>query len=500
MNKHIYRYVIYHNIKSLSRLNRFAVVVGVVVEIVSISMTQQAHFGSFKSPISSDLIVSSTIRLGAVRINSSGVYWNEGRPLEGGRNVLSFYNGLQSRDITQTPELNVRSVVHEYGGGEFQIVECGDVYFTNFNDKRVYKITTNGDLIAVSTESECRYADFAVTKGTNPKLVCVCEDHSNDGEPINTLVALNTLDGSDIQILVDGEDFYASPRISDAGDKLAWLTWTHPNMPWDGTELWVADLIESELGILSLDNIALVAGGSRESIFQPQWSPDGVLYFISDRTGWWNLYRQTTDGDIEAICAMEAEFGLPQWIFGQSTYGFLGDGKILCSYKTDNWHMAILDPADITSGLTEIETPYSTIYGLVCHGNTAAFIGSSATEFTSVILLDLTSKDFQKLRASSELEVDSGYISAAQHIEFPTDNDLTAHGWYYAPKNCDFAPLEGELPPLLVKSHGGPTSSTPSALNLSIQYWTSRGFAVLDVDYGGSTGYGREYRERLRGT
>lgn len=393
---------------------------------------------------------------------------------------------LDGNDREMTPAtLNVRSLVHEYGGGEY-LVQDGRIYFSNFSDRCIYRKVGGGSCKPLTSENAYRYADF-IWNRMYGKLICVREDHTSGGEPINTLVAVSTSNGEDIQVLVTGADFYASPRLNATGDKLAWISWQHPNMPWDGTELWVADLMESEAGVLTIQNPQLVAGGVDESIFQPEWSPDGNLYFVSDRTGWWNLYRTSVeDISIQSICPIEAEFGLPQWVFGMSTYDFTGDGKILCSYtQRGKSHLAILDPANLDLGLQEVAVPFTSISGLHCEGDRAVFHGGSATEPTAIILLDLTTGTWQKIRVASDLQIDSDYISAAQSIEFPTENGKTAYGLFYPPKNKDFQADDSEKPPLLVKSHGGPTASTSGSLSLGIQYWTSRGFAVLDVNYGG---------------
>ena len=457
-----------------------------------------APYGSWKSPISSDLIVSSSIRLGAIAIDGGYVYWNEGRPTEGGRNVIMRYDSEGNYREMTPANLNVRSLVHEYGGGEY-LVDDGRIYFSNFSDRCIYRKVGGSSCKLLTAESAYRYADF-VWNRLYGKLICVREDHSVGEEPINSLVAVNTSNGEDIQVLVSGADFYASPSLNPMGDKLAWISWNHPNMPWDGTELWVADLVETDVGVLTIQNPQLVAGGERESIFQPRWSADGNLYFVSDLTGWWNLYRATDNLTIQALAPMEAEFGLPQWVFGMSTYDFTGDGKILCSYTHyGKSHLALLDPENLEAGLKEINLPFTSISGVKCEGDHAVFHGGSATEPTAIILLDITQGTWQKIRVASDLQLDPDYISAAQPVEFPTENGKTAHGLFYPPKNKDFQAETYEKPPLLVKSHGGPTASASGSLSLGIQYWTSRGFAVLDVNYGGSTGYGREYRDRLKG-
>jgi dipeptidyl aminopeptidase/acylaminoacyl peptidase len=297
----------------------------------------------------------------------------------------------------------------------------------------------------------------------------------------------------EIEILVSGNDFYAYPRLSPDGSQLAWITWNHPNMPWDETELWVAEVKTDG----SLGEAVKVAGGLTESIFQPEWSPDGVLYFISDRTNWWNLYRWQ-DGKIEALCPKAAEFGLPQWGLAMTTYGFESAESLICTYVEGGvQHLARLHTQ--TLELSEIETPYASIGGLQVTSGFAAFVGGSVTQPGVLALLNLTTGNIEELRRSNDITIDPGYLSIPQVLEFPTEQGLTAYGFYYPPQNQDFtAPLH-ERPPLLVKSHGGPTASTSATFNPGIQYWTSRGIAVLDVNYGGSTGYGRAYRERLKG-
>ncbi|HEY9845779.1 MAG TPA: S9 family peptidase, partial [Candidatus Caenarcaniphilales bacterium] len=326
------------------------------------------------------------------------------------------------------------------------------------------------------------------------RLICVREDHSaGEHQVVNTLFSLDLENGGHNQVLVSGNDFYASPRLSPDGNRLAWLTWNHPHMPWDSTELWVGELQADG----SLGKTEQVAGSVHESIFQPLWSSDGVLYFVSDRTGWWNLYRWHA-GQVESVLKMEAEFGLPQWVFGMTTYGFTDANQIICTYTQQGvWQLASLNPA--THQLEPIETPYTEIMYLQAGSGCVVFQASSPTEPASVVRLDLNTRQFEVLSRSSELAVDAGYLSSPQTIEYPTQTQQTAYAFFYPPQNCDYTAPVGERPPLLVKSHGGPTAAASSALNLRIQYWTSRGIAVLDVNYGGSTGYGRAYRQRLEG-
>ncbi|UNU25052.1 S9 family peptidase [Microcoleus vaginatus] len=466
-------------------------------------MNTVSPYGSWKSPISSDLIVSGTVGLGQIAIDGDDIYWVEGRPSEAGRSVLVRRTPDGKISDVTPPPFNVRTRVNEYGGAAFAVAG-GVVYFSHFADQRIYTQTLNSQPEPLTPTANSRYADAIVDKQRN-RLICVREDHAGEGEPVNTIVSINLDNGEDIQILTQGNDFYASPRLNPDGSQLSWICWNHPNMPWDGTELWVAEITADG----SLGEKYLVAGGVDESIFQPEWSPDGVLYFVSDKSNWWNFYRWQSrtplnpslvrgEAEIEtSLCEMAAEFGLPQWVFGMSTYAVVSESQIICTYTQQGlWHLASLDLT--TKQLTTIETPYTDISSVKARGETVVFLASSPTESTAIVQLNLATNQLEILRQSSNLSINPGYLSVPEPIEFPTENNLTAFGFFYPPKNQDFAAPAGEKPPLVVKSHGGPTAATSSSMNLKIQYWTSRGFAVLDVNYGGSTGYGREYRKRLQ--
>lgn len=455
------------------------------------SKPQVAPYGSWKSPITSDLIVSGSVGLGGISWDGADIYWLEMRPSEGGRNVIVRRTpDGQTSDCTPS-EFNVRTRVHEYGGGSFAIAD-GTIYFSNFSDQRIYRQTLDGTPEPITPEAPMRYADYIIDR-QRERLIAVREDHSGGEEPVNTIVSINQHNPEDIQVLVSGNDFYSNPRLSSDGKQLCWITWNHPNMPWDGTELWVAPVNQDGL----LGSAELIDGGVNTSIFQPEWSDDGSLYFVCDRTDWWNIYKFEHETEMP-LCEMAAEFGLPQWVFGMSTYALASDHQMICTYSQKGiTHLATLDTR--TGKLKEIQTPYTSMSGPKVSGNQVLLIAGSATTPTSIVLLDLNSGEFQVLRKSSQLELDPGYFSEPQPVEFPTEHELSAHGIFYPPKNQDYQAPEGELPPLLVKIHGGPTSAASSSLNLRIQYWTSRGFAVLDVNYGGSTGYGRQYRQRLHG-
>jgi dipeptidyl aminopeptidase/acylaminoacyl peptidase len=480
-----------------------------------------APYGSWKSPITSDLIVQGSVGLGMVRADGEDVYWIELRPAEGGRCcIVRRTPDGTTRDVTPRP-FNARTRVHEYGGGDF-VVHSGTICFSNFSDQRLYRQTPDDALpqpLTPESNNELRYAD-AIMDAHRRRLIAVREDHTAGArEPTNTLVAVsldaNTTDAeppdpdttngvahdgaaSGGRVLASGYDFYSSPRLSPDGKRLAWLCWNHPNMPWDGTELWCGDVGEDG----TIANARLVAGGREESIFQPEWSPDGRLHFVSDKSGWWNLYRVANDAageTFEALCEMEAEFGQPQWIFGMSTYAFASADEIICAYTVRG--MSRLARLDTKAGqLHPIESPYADIQYLQASPGRATFRAGAPHTSPAIVALDLASGEFEVLRRASAHGIDEGYLSIAQPVEFPTTDGQTAHAFFYPPRNRDFKAPQGERPPLLVKSHGGPTSAASTTLSLNIQYWTTRGIAVLDVNYGGSTGYGREYRRRLNGT
>jgi dipeptidyl aminopeptidase/acylaminoacyl peptidase len=462
----------------------------------NMSKQTEKPYGSWKSPVTSDLIVSGSIGLSQPLIDGADVYWVEMRPTEGGRAVIVRRDASGATSDVNPPLLNARTRVHEYGGGDYTVRD-GAVYFSNFSDQRVYAATERNPLEPVTPIGDYRYAD-AVIDHSRGRLICVREDHTQAGrEAVNALVSLNLADVETMetagQVLAAGYDFYSSPRLSADGSKLAWLAWNHPNMPWDGTELWVGSLDENGL----LASRERVAGGSNESIFQPEWSGDGRLYFVSDGSGWWNLYRINSNGSVEPMCEMEAEFGMPQWGFGMSTYAFESPHRIVCAYiRNGISHLGLIDTR--TKQLEPIDCEYTDIRFVRASRGQAVMRAGSPTEAAAIVRFDLQEKSFEVLRRSSSLEIEAAYLSMPRAVEFPTEDGLTAHGFFYPPKNGDYRAPDGELPPLLVESHGGPTAAAATAMSLGIQYWTSRGIAVLDVNYGGSTGFGRDFRERLK--
>lgn len=455
-----------------------------------------APYGSWESALTAEHIARGEIPLGQVEVDGEDVYWLEGRPLEGGRSVLVRQAADGRRYVLTPPGFDVRSRVHEYGGGSY-LVRAGTVWFSNFADQRVYRQDRNAAPVPVTPEpslpSGARYADGRLTPDGN-LMLCVRELHAEGHEPLNEIVAVRTDGSAEPRVIVTGSDFYANPRISPDGRRLAWISWDHPRMPWDGTLLWIADL--SADGTVS--GARQVAGGEEESIFQPEWSPRGELHFVSDRTGWWNLYC-LRGGRMVALAPMEAEFGWPQWSFGISRYAFLGDGAIACAYTQEGMqHLGLLRPGAgrvqrLDSPLCELRSLRSTAAGRL------AFVGASPVAGAAVQTLDPSTGAVAVLRTGLDFTMDPACVSVARPFEFPTEAGRRAFALHYPPLNPAFAGLPGERPPLLVMSHGGPTAMAGAGFDPQIQFWTSLGFAVVDVNYGGSTGYGREYRRRLNG-
>jgi len=461
-------------------------------------------YGSWPSPIGAEQIAGATIRLGQTAVCGNTIAWSEGRPLEQGRNVVVRRDADGSlHDLNPAP-FNVRTRAHEYGGGAFALLADGTLAFSHDDDQQIYLLAPGATTPRrLTDEAQARFAD-AVHDAARARLIAVREDHRRgDIDAVAALVGIDLANGT-TRVLAEGHDFFSSPCLSPDGRQLAWLSWDHPDMPWDASTLWLADVAADG----SLANVHRVAGGrggngndsgGGESIFQPSWSPRGELHFVSDRSGWWNLYRWR-DARAEALHPTAAEFGVPQWVFGMSTYGFDGQGRIVCSVIRDaRSTLALLDPQ--TGRLDDIPTPFVSIEWLRVGAGFAVFIGASPIEPAAVIRLDLASGAWQALRSTSAARPDPQFTSVAEPITFASgaSGEATAHAFFYRPTSRD---CEGPLsarPPLLVVSHGGPTSSTDAEFKWSFQYWTSRGFAVVDVNYRGSSGYGRAYRQALDG-
>jgi dipeptidyl aminopeptidase/acylaminoacyl peptidase len=470
-------------------------------------MPTVAPYGSWSSPIDAASVASSGRRLAAPVIAADGaVWWAEGRPEEGGRVVLMRRPQGGEPEAVTPAGMYVRTRVHEYGGGSWHLAAPDLVLFVNFEDQRLYRQRLGSEPVAISPApaepGALRYADMRLAPDGRT-VVCVRE--RDDGtEPVNEIVSL-PLDGSEEpRVLAGGRDFYSSPRISADGTWLAWICWDHPNMPWDGTELWLAPLSDS-------GEERLIAGGPEESIFQPEWGPDGRLHFASDRDGWWNLYRAREpgselsgeEGALVQLTEEEADFAHPQWLFGGATYAFLESGAIACVcckrgeeklflLEPDGW-----EPADLGLPFTSFGYPM-----LSARGNRVAFAAASPESETAVVVYDVEGRETEVVRPSSDEPVDPAYASRPRPVEFPTGKEgdgEVAYGFYYPPANPEFEAPAGELPPLIVESHGGPTSHATPALDPEFLFWTSRGIGVVDVNYRGSSGYGRAYRNKLRG-
>lgn len=455
-----------------------------------------APYGSWASPFTTDMLIGKTLPLKEPGSDDTAIYWLEGRPAEKGRSVLVRLKGGTRTELTPAP-LDVRSRAHEYGGGSWT-ASNGIVIFSNGVDNRLYKITPDEpDPTPITPESAWRYADMVIDSRHN-RVIAVREDHSlEDVEPINTLVQLD-LDGPNEdggQIIISGTDFVASPALAPDGTRLSWLQWNHPNMPWDGTELWYADVAVDG----KLQRIRHVTGGARESIVRPRWNNTGLPVFVSDKSGWWNLYADRGKSGIVPLRSMDAEFAEPQWTFGMSTWDFLANGSVICAWiRNGVWHLGRLDVED--GPLRIYDLPFTNISNVSVQQatNSVIFIGASPTDPGGIVRLDADTGEWEMLRRVSEQQFDPETISIARPVSWTSTDGETAYGFYYPPVNPHFTGPEGELPPLIVESHGGPTSFSSSSFSLKKQFWTSRGFAILDVNYGGSTGYGRAYRERLK--
>lgn len=450
-------------------------------------MSILVSYGSWVSPITSDLIAKDALVFSEMHADDKDLYWTEQHSAEGGR--LALMKRTAKGGIEEVfPEASVRTRVHEYGGGAFT-VHNGTLYFTNDKDRKFYRYQDK-KLKALGGSDAYRFADAAV-RPDGKSIVVVCERHDSPTQVANFLSFID-VNGKERIIAKDG-DFYSNPCFSPDGKKLAFLTWNFPNMPWDGTTLWVGNIDDNG----EISNLEVIAGGKDESICQVQWAPDGTLYFVSDRTGFWNIYRKKGK-EIEAVCPKEAEFGIPAWVFGRPTYAFLDD-KIICCYTEKGFDkLGIIDLK--TKQLRDLGLPFTAIANLIVLKDRAYFFGSTPTEPSSIISLDPITGKYEVIRKAIQISIDQDLISKPELIEYPSMGGKTGYGIYYAPKNPKYAAPQGEKPPLIVRCHGGPTSRASPVFSLEVQYWTSRGFAFVDINYGGSTGFGREYFKRLEGT
>lgn len=449
----------------------------------------EVPYGNWPSIITTELITQESIGFSDMQSDGSDLYWGETRPLEKGRIAL-MKRTANGKIAEVDPNISVRTRVHEYGGGAFAAY-MGIVYFSNDRDRAFYSIDAKGKLRKLCDDTQKRFADGCIS--ADGKLIyLVCEEHCQDGKVLNYLVQMDW-EGNQ-KVIASGHDFYSSPRLSPDGKKLAFLSWDFPNMPWDGTTLWLLNVGE--------DTPAEIGGGPDESICQVQWSPKGDLYFCSDRSGFWNIYRlKKGKVGFECIYEMDAEFGQPAWVFGRPTYAFISHpgGEALVAAYSDKGidKLALLLPND--HQLKELELPFTYAANLCSIEGKVYFFGASPTMPLSLIELDPQTGETGVIKRGVKAVPDKEWISLPELIEYPSMDNKKGYGFYYPPKNPNCRGLPGEKPPLVVRCHGGPTARASAFLSLEVQYWTSRGYAFVDVNYGGSTGYGREYFKRLEG-
>ena len=456
---------------------------------------QIAPYGSWKSPITLDMVAHGTVNLLRIALDGPDTYWAEVRPAEDGRTVIVRRQPDGAPEDVTPPGFSAVSMVNEYGTRSFTVAH-GVVYFSNASDQRVYRQRPGEAPVPITPPGAFRYGSKLLDERLG-RIICIRENHTDPDEdhPLSEIVAIDVDGAGEPAVLLADNDFHSSPCISPDGKRLAWLTWDHPNMPWDGTELWTARLNDD----LSLGEPEFVAGGIDEAVIQPEWSPAGELYFVSDRTDWANLYRWR-DGEVEAIHPMAAEFARSNWWVGMCSYGFDSPNSLICSYsQRGHWSLARISLDD--KKLTPMEFPYWEMgHGdLQVDPGRVVLVAGSPVQPLSLLQVNLEDGETRILQVEYAEDLPPGYASLPETIEFPTDNDETAHAFFYPPANPEHVAPGDEKPPLLVTCHGGPHSAASAELNLTTQYWTSRGVAVLDVNYGGSTGYGRRYRERLIG-
>ncbi|MFA6119124.1 MAG: prolyl oligopeptidase family serine peptidase [Parachlamydiales bacterium] len=453
-------------------------------------MKKKKSYGSWPSPITADLIVKDSVRYGNILSDGTNVYFSEMRPLEKGRTTILKIVGDNYEEILPNG-FSSRTKVHEYGGLSFY-VKNKQVFFSNQEDQRIYKIDQDKKMLPITSSANKRYAEIKYDF-SKKILFCIQEEHVKK-KVVNSIICID--EDLNVKTIAEGHDFYSSITISDDNKKLAFIAWDMPNMPWDNTSLYIADLKKNG----ELDNLKKVAGFDNESICLPKWSKDGSLFFVSDKTNFWNLYKYEKDV-IENVCKMDCEFARPLWQLGLSMYDFYYEKNkiyILAIYiENGNNRLGLVDVENKT--LEKIDNKFTYFSELIVVDDLAYFLAASPLDSISIMCLNIKKKEFRTIKSSRNIKIDPQYISEAISIEFPTENDKTAYMFFYPPKNKDYQSSENEKPPLIVRAHGGPTAQSENFLDLQIQFWTSRGFAFADINYSGSSGFGREYRQRLYG-
>ena len=451
-----------------------------------------APFGNWPSAITSELIASDNISIAEPQLKANALYYIERRPKENGRCVIVKVSDNLTTDVTPPP-FSARSRVHEYGGASY-CLGVNEIFFINDSDQNIYRIKQQ-QITQVTKGAHQRFADLSIDKKHN-RIIAVCETHQLD-QVANSIVSID-IEKGDITTIEQGNDFYASPKLNADHTQLCWQSWNHPNMPWDGNQLWLADIDKTGCHV----NKKHIAGATDISVFQPQWSPDGTLYFIADDSGWWQLYRHLDTGNSVQLTTGEKEFGLPQWVFAQSSYAFIDDDHIICCYTENGQAELALLSLNENPTLREIATPWKHFDAIRAENNTLCFIAASGESFPQLISAHFidkqyTSLDYKVIKSSCQSPVTIEHYSIAKHITFTNRHQQKVHAFYYPPTNPVIDLNTLETPPLIVICHGGPTGQSSIDLDPKKQFWTSRGFALLDVNYSGSTGYGRKYRERL---
>lgn len=441
-----------------------------------------APFGTWESPITAEMLTSKTIAFQDLVLDEEDIYWSEMRPQEGGRYVIVKYHADGKAEDLLPEAYNARTRVHEYGGAAFTVHQ-GIIYFVNYKDQRLYKILPHQKPEPI-TEEGIRFADLHVTP---EGIVAVAESHQTEGEPQNFIALIDTNTGQ-VSKLHAGYDFYAHIALSEDNHNITWICWNHPNMPWNDNELWTAEFSNNAFSHMKRIDPTY----AHQSFFQPQWRKDNTLFVVTDKSNWWNLYA-VRGTELISVFTVESELGLPLWVFNMSTWGFYQD-KVYSIFSDEGLRLWEYDGRRLKA----LPLPYTSFSKLRTNQHQMAMIVSSADQPAKILKLDEDLKP-TILKESTTLTIDPAYLSFPEHIQFPTSNHRVAYAYYYPPKNKNYQGLPGTLPPLIVNSHGGPTARASSNLNLETQYWTSRGFAVVDVNYAGSTGYGRDYRNSLEG-